>query len=99
MNIFEATLNLFEKAGVHLIVNELEEAPFMYRTPKVQREIHEAMRRVVATRVRALGFSYISVDFDKLTDDDYFDHNHLNSRGAAVFTPMLADQLRPLLGR
>jgi poly-D-alanine transfer protein DltD len=57
------------------------------------------MRTKVASYVRSQGFQYISVDFTKFKDDDYFDYNHLNAKGSQRYDKMLADLLRPLLKR
>jgi hypothetical protein len=94
--IFAETLAIFKAHGVNLVVNEMDEAPFTYAHGLEQRRsFHEYMRDVVGGRVREAGFPYVSVDFEQLSDTDYFDFNHLNSRGAQKFIPMLADQLRP----
>jgi hypothetical protein len=90
--MFEDALQIFKAHDIKLVVNEIEEAPFMYSDKQWHRDF---MRDVVEKRVRELGFSYIRAGFDRLSDDDYFDYNHLNSRGVARFMPMLAEQLRP----
>lgn len=94
LRLFEEMLAIFKANNIKLVVNEMEEAPFMYSDVSWHRRF---MRDVVEKRVRELGFSYVRIDFDRLSDDDYFDYNHLNSRGVARFTPLLADQLRPYL--
>ena len=93
--IFEEILRTFKANGVNVIVNELEETPFMYGGN--QAKFRKFMQETVQKKVEEYGFPYIRVDFDKLTDEDYFDYNHLNSLGAKTFTPMLAEQLRPHL--
>ena len=93
--VFDETLRVFKSNGVNLIVNEMEEAPFIYGG--TQERFRQFMRETVQKRVEDYGFRYVRVDFDRLTDEDYFDYNHLNSRGAKTYIPMLADQLRPYL--
>jgi hypothetical protein len=94
--LFEEILAVFKANGVNLVVNEMDEAPFTYaHGPEQRRSFHGYMRDVVGRRVREAGFPYVSVDFEQLSDEDYFDFDHINSRGARKFIPMLADQLRP----
>ena len=93
--LFEEMLRTFKENGVRLIVNEIEEAPFLYGSPERRDMFRQFMRDKVEKRVLEEGFAYTRVDFDRFADDDYFDWDHLNSIGASKFTPMLADQLRP----
>lgn len=95
--MFEEILQAFKNNGVNLIVNVMEEAPFVYTSQAVRDEVRGAMARTIGKRVREFGFAYVHADFDKLSNADFFDYNHLNSRGAQTFIPMLADLLRPLL--
>jgi hypothetical protein len=91
---FEAALDLLRARGLRVVVNELEEAPHSYAS-LAQREAARAfMRERVRPAVEARGFRYVRVDLDRLEDAHYFDWNHLNSRGVAVYTPLLADALR-----
>ncbi len=87
--MFEEMLDLFQSHGVRVIVNEMEEAPFIYRNQLLREKWRAFMRDVVSRRVREAGFPYVHVDFDRLTDDDYFDYNHLNSRGIAKFATLI----------
>ncbi|HZT86950.1 MAG TPA: hypothetical protein VFA12_03205 [Stellaceae bacterium] len=93
--VFEEILRTFKNNKVNLIVNEVEEAPFVYGGQRTREVWRKVMRDVVERRVLDFGFPYTRVSLDKLSNDDYFDYNHLNSSGAAIFTPMLAEQLRP----
>jgi hypothetical protein len=95
--LFDATLAEFKRYHVKLIVNEMAQAPFVWGNPILKRRNEIMMRTMVAQEVEKFGFKYVHVDFDKLTNEDYFDYNHLNSRGIAKFTPMLVEQLRPLV--
>ena len=95
-HIFEQILSIFKANGVDIIVNEIDEAPFVYSGGLEQRRrYHKYMRGVVAKRVQEAGFPYVSVDFERLTDEDYFDYDHINSRGARTFIPMLVQKIRP----
>jgi hypothetical protein len=97
-NQFVAILALFEAHGVQLIVNELEEAPHQYRSEALRDEFRNFMRETVEPEVLRHGFDYVRVDFDSLEDADYFDYNHLNSRGIGTYSTMLIENLRPYLG-
>ena len=55
------------------------------------------MREQVRPEVERRGFVYLRADLDRLDDADYFDHNHLNSRGIATYSRLLAPLLAPLL--
>ncbi len=96
-NTFLAILDLCRDRGVDLIVNEIEEAPYVYLDPGRKERWRRFMRETVAPEVRRRGFPYVRVDFDRLTDEDYFDFNHLNHRGILAYSPLLAEQLKPLL--
>lgn len=94
---FLAILDLCKQHNVQLIVSEIEEAPHQYPTAEHKVYFREFMRTRVQQTVEAKGFPYIRADFDQLTDEDYFDYNHLNSRGIEHFTPLLAKQLRTVI--
>lgn len=97
LRVFEAMLDLLRERGIATIVNEMAEAPHIYGSDAMQAKFRDAMDRYIRPLAAARGFPYTRVDFDRLNDDDYFDYNHLNSRGIARFTPMLAEKLRGLL--
>ena len=94
---FLAMLDCFEQHGVHLVVNEMEEAPFLYEAWGGREVLRRFMREQVRTEVERRDIPYVRVDFDQLQDADYFDWDHLNANGLSRFTPMLADVLRPYL--
>ena len=96
-NLFLAMLDLFQQAGTRLVVSEFEEAPYCYPTQQTREHYRDFMRTVVQREVERRGFGYLRVDFERLHSEHYFDYNHLNMAGAAVFTPMLAAALRPFL--
>jgi hypothetical protein len=94
-NTFAAALDLFQSRHVHLIVNEVEEAPYHYAGPDAER--YRGFMRGVRRYVEGRGIPYVRVRWEDFDNADYFDYNHLNSRGIARFSPMLADSLRPRL--
>jgi hypothetical protein len=96
-NQFLAILDLFEAHDTRLIVNELEEAPHQYATAEARERVRRFMRMRVRPEVQRRGFGYMRVDLDQLTDEDYFDYNHLNSRGIDKFSAMLSEELEPRL--
>lgn len=96
--LFLAMLDLFHQHGLRVVVNVLEEAPHIYAAAPGKKQAARAfmdgpVRREVETR----GFAFIRADLDLLTDADYFDFNHLNSRGAKKYAALLAPVLRPYL--
>ena len=97
-NTFVAILDLFQSRGVRLIVNEMVEAPNNYANPH-EREVAHAFMNTVRAEVERRSIPYVRADFDRLTDSDYFDYNHLNSVGIAKYDDMLVPLLRPLLTR
>jgi len=93
--LFDAILDLFAERRKRLVVNELEEAPFNYSsTPENRDSWRRFMRDRIQPRVESRGFAYERTDLDRLRDDDYFDYNHLNSRGVEKYTPMMAEIIR-----
>ncbi len=92
--LFEAMLLLFKEHKINLVVNEMEDAPFIYKTEEELRFYRSFMREQVQPLVEKYGYPYIRVDFDELDDADYFDYNHLNSRGVEKYTPMLVQKLQ-----
>lgn len=94
---FLAILDLFKTRGVHVVVNELEEAPFIYAAWGGESEMRRFMEEQVIPAVTARGFPYIRPDFSQVRDEHYFDMDHLNAEGVRVFTPRFAEALRPHL--
>jgi hypothetical protein len=95
LKLFAATLDLFHRNHIRLIVSEIEEAPFHYSNGKAKEAIRRFMKERIKPLVNSSGFPYVRVDFDALSDDDYFDYNHLNSVGGVKFDSMLSDAIRP----
>ena len=95
--LFEEILAEFKKQKLNVIVNEIEEAPFSYPHPEVKLKYRAFMHDVVKLRVEQAGFRYVRIDFDQLSDSDYFDYNHLNSIGSQKAAPMLARAIAPYL--
>lgn len=96
MELFRRILAEFKSHNVQLIVNEVEEAPYTYRNPQL-RDKHRKLMEIVRAEVQQQGIPYIRVDWDKFDDSDYFDYNHLNSKGVDKFTPLFAEQFRTAL--
>ena len=92
---FLAILELFRQREVRVIVNEIPEAPYVYRHSVAKRAEREFLRREVRREVEAHGFTWVSPDTSVLQDEDYFDYNHLNSQGVARYSALMADALRP----
>lgn len=97
--LFTAMLDLFELHRVHLIVNELEEAPYTYQSKAARDAWRRLMFEHVRPEVERRGFLYARADLDALEDDDYFDYNHMNSKGIAKYSPMIAAILAKAIGR
>jgi hypothetical protein len=97
LKLFDVMLDEFKRSGAKLIVNEIEEAGFMYAHPKIRAAARLFMQTEIRRRVEAAGFTYVRADLDRLEDADFFDYNHLNSRGIAKYSPMLAELLKPSL--
>jgi hypothetical protein len=95
--LFVHMLEMFKHAGTRLIVVELEEAPFVYRNLFIREQYRTFMWRTVRPAVESYGFHYIRLPLDQLDDTDYFDFNHLNSRGIEKFTPLLSQALKPYI--
>jgi hypothetical protein len=96
---FLGIVELFDRYGVRLVVNEFEEAPYHYQDPH-NRDLYRGFMREIRRFFESRGTPYVRVDFERLQDDDYFDYNHLNSKGIPVFSRMFADALRShLLGK
>ncbi len=92
---FLAILDLFRQHDVRVIVNEIPEAPYVYRHSVAKRSEREFLRREVRREVEAHGFTWVSPDTSGLRDEDYFDYNHLNNDGIARYSLLMAEALRP----
>jgi hypothetical protein len=97
LGLFDLILEEFQRRGVKVIINEIEEAPYVFGSPEARRAFREVMRTSVRPKVESRGIPYVTTDLDRLQNDDYFDYNHLNSNGIEKYAPMLAAALRPLL--
>jgi hypothetical protein len=92
-NTFVGILDLFQKYNVNLVVNEVQESPFNYTNQKNAELFGKLMRRVRA-EVERRGVRYIRANMESLRDDDYFDHDHLNSEGSDKYSRMLGTLLQ-----
>ena len=96
-SLFKKILKEFKDNKIKLIVNEIEEAPFVYQTDVRKAQFDKFMEQV-KSEVSSQGIPYIKIDFTKLKTDDYFDYNHLNQKGINKYLPLLSSELKPLLG-
>lgn len=100
LKIFADILDLFKEHKINLVINEIEQAPYIYdHSQKVRKKYQNVMDKQVASLVRQRGFPYIRTDLYKLTDSDYFDYNHMNSTGIEKYDPMLARKLAPHINK
>ena len=98
-NNFVGLVDLFLSHEVHLIVNEMVEAPFTYLTAERKAKFDRFMRERVQPYVEGRGVPYVRIEWDRFTNEDYFDYNHLNRRGIRKLAPLLAEALRPHIRR
>lgn len=96
MKLFDAMLENFKRNDVYLIVNEYHDAPYNYVDQSNNRAYAEFMKKIRA-KVESMGFQYITVDFSSFSDDDYFDHNHLNTDGSIKYSHILGKRLGEVL--
>jgi len=94
---FLSILDIFSQRETRLIVNELEEAGFVYGHPLVRSKWRTMMHDLVQPEIERRGFTYMRTNLDELADDDYFDWNHMNSKGVGKYTIMLAQRLNELM--
>ena len=92
-NTFREMLDLMERSGVRVIVNEFEEAPYIYGDQETRRE-YDAFMGTVRNYVEARGIPYIRIDQSRLPDDFYFDSDHFNSKGVMWYDPLLVEALK-----
>lgn len=93
--LFKKIISVFKKNNVRLIVNEIQEAPFMYQGNYNYNKWREFMDKYVRSYVEDQGFVYTRPDYSQLSNDDYFDYNHLNLQGINKYSILLANELRP----
>lgn len=95
--LFVAVLDLLRGQGLRVVVNVFEEAPYRYADAADRERERSLLDGRVRNEVLAHGFLYLRTNLDELTDADYFDYNHLNTRGAAKLAAQLAQALAPHL--
>lgn len=93
---FLAILDEFQRHHVRLVVDRVEEAPYHYARGSDRRRV-DAFMAEVQHEVERRGYPWVSVDWSRFVDADYFDHDHLNRRGVERFTPLFAAALAPHL--
>jgi hypothetical protein len=94
--LFIKTLDLFEKKNIKLIVNVLEEANFTYLSEADRASYVNFMNGPVRQAVEQRNYRFIYLNFEKISDEYYFDYNHLNRRGVEKFTSLLEPHLRQI---
>jgi hypothetical protein len=95
---FIGLLDFFRAHNVRLVLNVVEEAPWVYEAWGGRQELRRFMEETVRPEVEGRGFGWVCVDYDRFSNRDYFDFDHFNSAGAEKYTLMLADTLRPWFG-
>jgi hypothetical protein len=98
VTLFEDILDEFARAGVRVVVVEMQEAPFTYRNPLMHPRFRELMDGLARPRVERRGFAYVVPDFSGIESADFFDYDHLNSRGVEKFSAALGPLLAPHVG-
>jgi hypothetical protein len=97
--MFTEILDTFHAKGVHLIVNFIGEAPMIYPSEAWKNHYREYMNTVIRSEIEKRGFSVMEADVSSFKSEDYFDYNHMNSRGARKYAVSLAaalnSQLKP----
>lgn len=94
MRMFEKTLDMLQAQGLRVVISELEEAPYRYKSDTERKKFRDWMRTHIKPAVEKRGFIYIHADEVNLTNADYFDFNHLNETGAKRHNAVLARKLR-----
>lgn len=97
IQLFKKILSSFKSAGTKLLVVEIEEAPYRYGSSANRETWRTHLRNTIQKDVEANGYPYITLPWDNIPDAGYFDYNHLNSKGIALFTPMITKALAPYL--
>lgn len=94
---FLSILDLFREYNVTLIVNQIPEAPFVYSSSKRAVAYRTFLDGPVRECVVEYGFHWNVADTADLSDEDFFDYNHLNHQGIGKYARSIADSLRPRL--
>lgn len=97
--LYKRILDDFSAAGVGLVVVELEEAPHVYGSRANRERWRHYLRSFAKPLAEAHGFPYLTLPLETIPDTGYFDYDHMNSKGIALFTPMLAKALTPFVGK
>lgn len=94
MAVFRRALDEFRRAGVNVIINEMEEAPYTYKDEATRRAYRDSFRAHIAPVIKEYGFTFVTSDGIAPRNDDYFDYNHLNEAGAKRYDAALARKLK-----
>jgi hypothetical protein len=97
LRIFQAMLGRLKAQRLRVIVNEVEETPRFYGNQITRQRHRDHMDAHVRPIVERMGFSYLRINWDELTDADYFDYNHLNSVGSHKAGQMIGRALKAMI--
>lgn len=95
--VFERMLGMLKERGFTVIVNEMDLSPHKYISEEDHKKAQKILRDKLIPVVESYGFQYVYVDYDTFTVSDYFDYNHLNSKGVEKFSRQLGPQLKAAL--
>lgn len=91
---FEGIIKLLKKNDKRLkiILNYVDEAPYTYWAGRgiFTNFINTKLKPYIASQ----GFTFITADVSDIPDGDYFDYNHMNSKGTVKYSERLAKILK-----
>lgn len=93
-NLYVKMLDMMKAKKLHVIINIFEEAPHTYASTKQKEVYRYFMTGPVKDEALKRGFRFINVGFDQIGDENYFDYNHLNSKGVSTFTGLFVEQMK-----
>lgn len=96
-SLFLEMLDLFESHDLKVIVNILDEAPYVYASPNHYKSLQSFLAGPVAAEVTKRGFDFVYVDHAKLQDAHYFDYNHMNSHGVERFSQLFINAAKDMI--
>ena len=96
--LLDEIISLFQKHGVRLVINELNESPMSYKFEQ-DKVYLESVMKTVRKMVESRGVPYIRVNPELLSDTDYFDHNHFTRKGAQKYGALFAQEYRKVIDK
>jgi len=100
MSTFNKILDLAGKHRLRVIVNLIEDAPGSWTSDSERKCSREFMFSTIVPMLSKRGMSFVAPDFYPLIDynnDWYFDNSHLISEGAAIYSRLLAKEIKSTL--